>query len=127
MHRDFMRSPQYLSAWRLPHVAVLSLERPIIFGAAELECQAGDDERRKEDRQEALSGASEADDLTVGCLEVLSPAGVSATTQLQAVTSGFNWNLDRLVHLDRSGDLTVNDDVVRTPSHLSSNRLVRHL
>lgn len=128
MRLDFIPSPQYLSAWRLdPHVAVLSLQRPIIFGTSELECQAGDDKRRKENRQEALSGASEADDLAVGSLEVLNSAGVSATAQLQGVTTRSDWNLDRLVHFDRSGDLTVNDDVVRTPSHLGSNCLVRHL
>jgi hypothetical protein len=35
--------------------------------------------------------------------------------------SNFDWNLDRVVHFERSGLLTVNDDVVRASSNLNSD------
>jgi len=94
---------------------------------AELERQAGDDEGREEDRQKALSGASEGDGLALGGLEGLSSAGVSATANLQSVTSRFDWYLDRVVHFERSGTLTVNHDVVRATSDLGSDCFMRHL
>ena len=66
----------------------MSSQRPIIGFTAELERQAWDDEGREEDRQKALSSASEGDGLALGGLEGLSSAGVSATANLQGVTSG---------------------------------------
>jgi hypothetical protein len=61
----------------------MSSERPIISFTAELERQAGDEEGREEDRQKALSGASEGDGLVaLGGVEGPSSAGVSATANL---------------------------------------------
>src|SRR5450759_5126004 len=105
----------------------MSSQRPISGLTAELERQAWDDEGREKDRQKALSGASEGDGLALGGLERLSSAGVSATANLQAVTSRFDWYLDRVVHLERSGTLTVNHDVVRATSDLDSDCFMRHL
>jgi len=105
----------------------MSSQRPIIGCTAELERQTGDYEGREEDRQKALSGASEGDGLALGGVEGLSSAGVSATSNLQGVTSRFDLYLDRVVHFDRSGTLTVNDDVVRAASDLDSNRFMRQL
>jgi hypothetical protein len=99
-------------------------QRPIIGFTAELERQAWDDEGREEDWQKALSGASEGDGLVLGGRERLSSAGVSATANLQSVTSRFDWYLDRVVHLKRSGMLTVNHDVVRATSDLDSDCFV---
>src|SRR6202042_607498 len=93
---------------------------------AELERQAWDEEGREEDRQKALSGASEGDGLALGGLEGLSPAGVSATANLHGVTSGFDRYLDRVVHFERSGELTVHHDVVRATSDLDADCLMRH-
>jgi hypothetical protein len=93
---------------------------------AELERQAGDDEGREEDRQKALSGASERDGLALGGLEDLSSDGVSAVANLQGVTSRFDWYLDRVVSFERSGALTVNHYVVRATSDLDSNCFMRH-
>jgi hypothetical protein len=76
----------------------MSSQIPIIGYMAELERQAGDDEGREEDRQNALSVASEGDGLALGGLEGLSSAGVAATANLQGVTSRFDWYLDRVVH-----------------------------
>ena len=104
----------------------MSSQRPIIGYTAELERQAGDDEGREEDRQKALSGASEGDGLALGGVEGLSSAGVSATANLQGVTSRFDWYLDRVVHFERSGTLTVNHDVVRATSDLDSDCFMRH-
>jgi hypothetical protein len=105
----------------------MSLQSPIIGFTAEMERQAGDGEGRKEDWQKTLSGASEGDGLALGGVEGLSSAGVSAIANLQGVTSRFDWYLDRVVHFDRSGTLTVNHDVVRATSYLSSDCFVRHL
>src|ERR1035437_3517551 len=105
----------------------MSSQRPIIGFTAELERQAWDDEGREKDRQKALSGASEVDALALGGLEGLSSAGVSATANLQGVTSRFDWYLDRVVHLERSGTLIVNHDVVRATSDLDSDCFMRHL
>src|SRR5450759_483122 len=105
----------------------MSSHRPIIGFTAELERQAWDDEGREKDRQKALAGASEGDGLALGGLEGPSSAGVSATANLQGVTSRFDWYLDRVVHLERSGTLTVNHDVVRATSDLDSDCFMRHL
>jgi hypothetical protein len=99
----------------------MTSQRPIIDCTAKLERQTGDDEGREEDRQKTLSGASEGDGLLLGCVEGLSSAGVSATANLQGVTSGFDWYLDRVVHVERSGTLTVNHDVVSATSDLDSD------
>jgi hypothetical protein len=42
--------------------------------ASELECQAGDDERREKERQKPLAGAPEGDDFALGRVEGLSSA-----------------------------------------------------
>src|SRR6202042_3668717 len=94
---------------------------------AELERQAWDEEGREEDRQKALSGASEGNGLALGGLEGLSSAGVSATVNLQGGTSRFDWDVDRVVHFDRSGTLTVNHDVIRAASDLDSDCFMRNL
>src|SRR5580692_9888103 len=92
-------------------LATMSSRRPIISLTSELQRQAWDDEGREEDRQEALSGASEGDGLVLGGIEGLSSAGVPATANLQCVPSRFDWYLDRVVHLDRPGLLTVHQNV----------------
>src|SRR5665213_1334143 len=99
---------------------------PICF-TAELERQAGDDERREEDRQKALPGASEGDGLAFGGLEGLSSTGVSATPNFQGVPSSFDRYLDRVIHFNRSGTVAVNFDVVRATSDLDSDCFMRHL
>jgi hypothetical protein len=101
--------------------ATTSSQRPIIGFTAEPERQAWNDEGREEDRQKALSGASEGDGLALGGLEGLRSAGVSATANLQGVTSRFDWYLDRVVHVERSGTLTVNHDVIGATSDLDSD------
>jgi hypothetical protein len=105
----------------------MSSQRPIIGCTAELERQAGDDEGREEDRQKTLSGGSERDGSALGGVEGLSSAGVSAIANLQGVTSRFDWYLDRVVHFERSGTLTVNHDVVRATSDLESDCFMRQL
>jgi hypothetical protein len=65
------------------------------------------------DRQEPLSGASEGGDLFLGGVEGLSAARVSSIANLQGVTSGLDWYLDRVVHFDRPGPLAVDHDIVR--------------
>ena len=64
------------------------------------ECEAGNDEGQEKDRQDALSGASEAGDFAVAGVEGLGSAGVSAIADLQGVTSGFDWYLDRVVQFE---------------------------
>ncbi len=59
--------------------------------------------------------------------KVSSSAGVSATANLQGVTARFDWYLDRVVHVDRTGTLTVDHDVVRATSNLDSDCFVRQL
>ena len=95
--------------------------------ALELERQAGDDEGREKDRQEPLSSASEDDGLAFGGVESLGSAGVSAIVNLHGVTSRFDWHLDRGVHFERSGTLTINRDVVRATTDLRSDGFVRQL
>jgi hypothetical protein len=103
----------------------MSSQRPIVGCTAELERQAGDDEGREEDRQETLPGASEGDGLILGGVEVPSSTGVSAIAKLQGVPSRFDWYLDRVVHFERSGTLTVNHHVVRATSDLDSDCFMR--
>jgi hypothetical protein len=103
----------------------MSSQRPIIGCTAELERQAGDHEGREEDRQKTLSGASEGDGLVLDGVEGLSSAGFSAIANLQGVTSRFDWYLDRVVHFERSGTLTINLDVVPATSDLDSDCFMR--
>jgi hypothetical protein len=99
--------------------------RPIFGCTAELERQAGYEEGREEDRQKTLSGAPEGDGLALDGVEGLRSAGVSAIANLQGMTSGFDWYLDRVVHFDRSGRLAVNQDVVRATSDFDSDCFMR--
>ena len=112
---------------RISWPATMASQIPIIGYTAEIERQARDDEGRKEDRQNTLFGASEGDGLALGGLDGLSSTGVSATANLQGVTSRFDWYLDRVVHFERSSTLTVNHDVVRATSDLDSDCLMRQL
>ena len=107
--------------------AIWPSQRPIIGCTAELERQAGDDEGREEDRQKTLSGASEGDGLALGGVEGLSSAGVSAIANLHGVMSRFDWYLDRVVHFERSGTLTVDHDVVGATSDLDADCFMRQL
>jgi hypothetical protein len=95
--------------------------------ANEFECQAGDDERREKERQKPLAGAPEGDDFTLGRIEGLSSARVSAIADLQGVTSRLDWRLDRVVQFDRPDTLTVNLDIVRATTDLYSDCFVRQL
>ena len=81
--------------------------------AMERECQTGNDEGQEKDRQDALSAASEGDDLTLGGVEGLGPAGVSAVADLQGVTSGFDRYVDGLVQFHGSGRLAVDHSACR--------------
>jgi hypothetical protein len=103
----------------------MSSRSPIIGCTTELERQAGDHEGHEEDRQKTLSGASEGDGLVLGGGEGLGPAGVSAIANLQGVTSRFDWYLNRVVHFERSGTLTVKHYVVRATSDLDSDCFMR--
>jgi hypothetical protein len=105
----------------------MSSQRPIIGCSAKLERQPGDDERREEDRQKTLSGASEGYGLTLGSVEGLGSAGLSAIANLQGVTARFDWYRDCVVHFDRSGTLTIDHDVVRATSDLNSDCFMRQL
>ncbi|MGD0069105.1 MAG: hypothetical protein ABSB76_37480 [Streptosporangiaceae bacterium] len=80
--------------------------------ANEFQCQPGQDKGCEEDRQEPLPGASEGDDLFLGGVEGLRAARVSSIANLQGVTSRLDWYLDRVVHFDRPGPLTVDHDIV---------------
>jgi hypothetical protein len=95
--------------------------------ANEFQCQPGNDEGCEKDRQEPLSGAPEGDDLALGGVEGLSAARVSSIANLQGVTSRLDWYLDRVVHFDRPGPLTVDHDIVRAPADLRSDCLMRQL
>jgi hypothetical protein len=75
--------------------------------ADEFQCQPGHGKGCEKDRQEPLSCAPEGDDLFPGGVEGLSAARVSPIADLQGVTSRLDWYLDRVVHLDRPGPLTV--------------------
>src|SRR5580693_7653960 len=95
--------------------------------ANEFQCQAGHDKGCEKDRQEPLPGASKGDDLFLGGVEGLSAARVSSVANLQSVTSRLDWYLDRAVHVNRPGPLTVDHDIVGAATDLRSNCLMRHL
>jgi hypothetical protein len=94
---------------------------------AELERQTRDDEGREKVRQKTLAGAPKGDSFVLGRFEGLSSAGVSATSYLQGVTTGFEGNLYRVVHVQCSGVLTIDLDVVGAPSDLDSDGLMGQL
>src|ERR1022692_1887990 len=79
--------------------------------AMERECQAGNEEGQEKDRQDALSAASEGDDLTLGGVERFGSAGVSAVADLQGVPPGFDRYVDGLVQLHGPGTLAVDHGV----------------
>src|SRR6202046_3134772 len=81
----------------------------------------------EKDRQEPLSGASEGDDLFLGGVEGFSAARVSPIANLHGVTSRLDWYLDRVVHFDRPGPLTVDHDIVGATTDLCSDCLMRQL
>jgi hypothetical protein len=89
--------------------------------ANEFQCQPGHYKGCEKDRQEPLSGASEGDDLFLGGVEGLSAARISSIANLQGVTSGLDWYLDRVVHFDRPNPLTVDHDIVRATTDLRSD------
>src|SRR5437870_1086696 len=111
---------------RLRSFVSCQYDRPRLL-ASERECQAGDDEGRGKDGQNPLSGAPEGDGFALSGVEGLSSAGVSAVANLEGMTSRFDWYLDRVVHFERSGTLTINHDVVRATSDLDSDCFVRQL
>ena len=92
--------------------------------AMERDCQAGNDEGQEEDRQDALSAASEGDGFALGGVEGLGSAGVSAVADLQGVTSGFDWYVDGLVQFHGPGRLFVDHRVVCAAADLRSDCLV---
>src|SRR5580704_16071048 len=95
--------------------------------ANEFQCQPGHDEGCEKDRQEPLSGTSEGDDLFLRGVEGLRAARVSSVANLQGVTSRLDRYLDRVVHLDRPGPLTVDHDIVGATTDLGSDCLMRYL
>jgi hypothetical protein len=60
----------------------------------------------------------------LGGVEGLGSAGVSAIADLQGVTTGDDWNLDRLVQFEQPDTLTVEHDVVRAAADLQSDCFV---
>ena len=74
-----------------------------------------------------LSGTPEGDGFARSGVEAANSAGVSPVANLEGMMSRFDWYLYRVVHLDGSGTLTVNDDVVGPTSDLDSNCFVRQL
>jgi probable Rubsico expression protein CbbX len=95
--------------------------------ANEFQRQPGHDKGCEKDRQEPLPGTSEGDDLFLGGVEGFSAARVSSIANLQGVTSRLDRYLDRAVHFDRPGPLTVDHDIVRAATDLRSDCLMRHL
>ena len=91
------------------------------------EPQAGNNEGGKKERQKPLAGASVGDYFALDGIEGLSPARVSATSDLQGVTSRFDWYLDRVVHFNRPNTLTVDQDIERAAADLGSDCFVRQL
>ncbi|MHB8380105.1 MAG: hypothetical protein ACYDB2_09370 [Acidimicrobiales bacterium] len=43
------------------------------------------------------------------------------------MTSGFDWNQNRVVHVERPDAVTINDNVVRATSDLDADRFVGQL
>jgi hypothetical protein len=97
----------------------------VLLLRAEREREAWHDERQEKDRQEPLSGASEANHLALGTVKGQSTAGVSTIADLEGVMSRFDWYLDRVVHFERSDLLTVDYDIEGATTDLCSERFVR--
>ena len=95
--------------------------------ANELQRQPGNDEGCQEDRQEPLSGASEGDDFALRYVEGFVAARHSAIVDLQGMTSTLDGQLDRVVHVDRPNQFTVEDGIVRATTDLRSDRPMRQL
>jgi hypothetical protein len=89
--------------------------------------QARDHKGREKEWQEPLSGASEGDRCTIGSVEGVSAARVSAISDLQRVTARGDWQLDSGVHVDLSDLLTVEYDLVCATTDLCPDRFVRQL
>jgi hypothetical protein len=122
------RSPMESAAARSTDAgAGAHMARSLGSFAYERERQTGNDEGRKKNRQEPLSGASVGDDLALRGLEGLSSARVSAIADLHSVMSSLDRDLDRIVHLDRPDALTVDHDIVSSSTDLRSDCLVRQL
>jgi hypothetical protein len=51
----------------------------------------------------------------------------TTSRRTSSISTRFDWYLDRLVHLERSGTLTVNHEVVRATSDLDSDCYMRHI
>src|SRR3984885_12964347 len=66
-------------------------------------------------------------DLAIGGVEGLSAARLSAIADLQGMTSGLDWYLDRVVHFNRPDPLTIEYDIVRATADLRPDCLVRQL
>jgi hypothetical protein len=109
------------------HAGVGEVAVALLLFARERERQARHDERHEKDRQSPLSPASEGDDSVLGRVEGLSPARVSTIADLQGVTSGFDWHLDRVMQCDRPDTLTVDQDIVRATTDLHADCFSRHL
>src|ERR1700730_7156444 len=95
--------------------------------AFERDRQAWDDERCEEERQDVLPVAAEGDDLALGGFDGLGAARVSAVTDFQGVTPGFDLHLDRVVHFDRRDVLAVDHDVERATADLHADCPSRQL
>ena len=91
----------------------------------ERERQAGNDERREEDRQDPLALAVEADELAIGHLKRELSARVAAFPDLQGVTSGFDRRLEGVVQCERPDALAVHKDLERATMDLRTDRLSR--
>jgi hypothetical protein len=91
----------------------------------ELERETRNDEGHEKDRQEPFAGASEGNHGTLGGIEGLRSARVSAIANLEGVTSRFDWYLDRIVHFNRPGRLTIDQGIVRTTTDLRADCLMR--
>jgi hypothetical protein len=95
--------------------------------STEAERQPGNDKGRKKDGQKPLPGTSEGDYFALSGTEGLSSARVSAITDLQGVTSRFDWYLDRVVHFNRPDRLIVDQDAVRATTDFRSDCFVGDL
>src|ERR1700730_4459775 len=94
-----LRPASAIRSQRLRAVRWRSDREPCLL-ASQRECQAGNNEGRKKDRQRRLSAASEGNGVAVGGVEGPSSAGVSPIADLQGVASRFDWYLDRVVQVD---------------------------
>jgi hypothetical protein len=75
--------------------------------ALELERQARYDEGQEEERHKPLPRATEGDRLPLDGIEDLGSTGLPSITNLQRVTTRLDRQLNRFVHPDRPGALTV--------------------